>query len=299
MNIFVTGATGFVGGHLVEDLLLRGMKLRCLVRSEEKGRSLAARGIGVVRGDISDAASIKGVLGPEDFVVHLVGIIEEKGPATFRAVHTEGTANLTAEAKRAGVTHFFYQSALGADRNSWSGYLRTKAEAEDIVKQSGLDYTIFRPSLIIGPWDGFTRKILDMLKLSPVIPIPGEGGARFQPVYIKDWLRCIGKVIEEPRSYLSTYDIGGPEQLTYCEIVEAMASESGRTKPVFHIPMGLMKLSALFLETVLPSPPVTSDQLRLLESDNICAPDAVEKNFGFRPVKFREALREFINPVVV
>ena len=294
MSIFIAGASGFVGGHLVDDLLSRGHRVRCLARSEKKQDLLSARGADVVRGDITSPETLRGVLGPDDFVVHLVGIIEEKGSATFRAVHVEGTSNLVEEARRAGVKHFFYQSALGADKDSWSGYLRTKAEAEEIVTQSGLDHTIFRPSLIIGPWDGFTKKMLDMIKLSPVIPVPGQGSAKFQPVYIKDWLRCINKVIDDPPSYISTFDIGGPEHLTYREIVETLAESAGRKKPAFNIPMGLMKLSALFLGAVLSSPPVTLDQLRLLESDNICDVRAIEKNFGFRPTKLREALKEFI-----
>lgn len=292
--IFITGASGFVGGHLVNDLLARGYKVRCLARSGKKENLLSARGAEVVIGDITSPETLRGVLGPDDLVVHLVGIIEGKGSATFRAVHVEGTSNLVDEARRAGVKHFFYQSALGADKNSWSGYLSTKAEAEEIVKQSGLNYTIFRPSLIIGPWDGFTKKILDMIRLSPVIPIPGEGRAKFQPVYIKDWLRCINKVIDTPSSYLSTFDIGGPEHLTYKEIVEAMSESIGRRKPVFNIPMGLMKISALFFDAVLSSPPVTPDQLRLLESDNICDIGTIEKNFGFVPLKLREALKEFV-----
>ena len=292
--IFIAGASGFVGGHLVNDLLSRGLRVKCLVRSEKKGNLLSARGAEVIRGDITSAETIRGMLGPDDFVVHLVGIIEEKGNATFKTVHVEGTSNLVDEAKRAGVKHFFYQSALGADKGSWSGYLKTKAEAEEIVRQSGLNHTIFRPSLIIGPWDGFTKKILEMIKLSPVIPIPGQGGAKFQPIYIKDWLRCINKVIDDAAAYLSTFDIGGPEHLSYKEIVETLAESAGRQKPVFNVPMGLMKISTLFLGALLSSPPVTLDQLRLLESDNICDVRTIEKNFGFMPITLREALREFI-----
>ena len=292
--IFIAGATGFVGGHLVNDLRSKGHTLKCLVRSERNAGQFAAKGVEVVRGDITDPQTIEGVLRPDDFVVHLVGIIEEKRGATFRGIHVEGTSNLVAEAKRAGVRHFFYQSALGADRNSWSGYLKTKAEAEEIVTKSGLDCTIFRPSLIIGPWDGFTKKIMDMLKLSPVIPVPGDGRAKIQPVYIKDWLKCLGAVIGNPQAFRGMFDIGGPEQLTYKETVEILAESAGMKKPVFNVPMGLMKISALFLETVLSSPPVTSEQLRLIESDNICDPEAVEKQFGFRPTPLRDALKEFI-----
>jgi len=234
-------------------------------------------------------------LSQDDFVIHLVGIMEEKGGSTFQTVHVEGSANLVAEARRADVRHFFYQSALGSDKASWSGYLKTKAEAEELVRQSGLRYTIFRPSLIIGPWDGFTKKLMEMLKLSPVIPIPGQGSAKFQPVYIKDWLKCIWKVIEDPEKYTGTFDIGGPEHLAYKEIVQTLSRSMGHIRPPVEVPMGLMKLGAAVFERLLPSPPVTSDQLRLLEQDNICDLNAVEKHFGFRPVKYEDALREFID----
>jgi uncharacterized protein YbjT (DUF2867 family) len=294
--IFIAGATGFVGGYLVHDLLSKGFKLKCLVRSNKAAEALSSKGVEVVRGDITDPVSLRSILQPEDFVIHLVGIIEEKEKATFQTVHVDGTANLVAEAIKTGVGHFFYQSALGADRESWSGYLRTKAEAEQVVMQSGLNYTIFRPSLIIGPWDGFTKKMAEMIKLSPVIPIPGEGRSKFQPVYIRDWIRCLEMVLDEPENFRSTYDIGGPEQLSYREIVEALAAAMGRRKTVFRIPMGLMKISASLLATVLSSPPVTGDQLRLLEMDNICDPDAVEKSFGFRPMKYEDALKEFVRP---
>jgi uncharacterized protein YbjT (DUF2867 family) len=293
--IFIAGATGFVGSHLIDDLSAKNNRLKCLVRSAKAGDRLAARGIETVIGDITAPDTLKGVLGAGDLVIHLVGIIQESGKSTFQSVHTQGTSNLVEEAKRAGVGHFFYQSALGADKSSWSGYLKTKAEAEEIVKQSGLRFTIFRPSLIIGPWDGFTKKMVDMIKLSPVLPVPGKGNARFQPVYIKDWLKCIAEVIKAPAKYLSTYEIGGPEQITYSRMVEIMSEALGRRKTVLNIPMGIMKFSASLLENILASPPVTSDQLRLLEMDNICDIDAVEKNFGFKPAKFEDALREFIN----
>lgn len=293
--IFITGASGFVGGHLLDYLISRGQRVRCLARSEHAGKALAARGAEVISGDVTRPETLQGILQADDFIVHLVGIIAEKRNATFPVIHTNGTANLVAEAQRAGVRHFFYQSALGADRGAWSGYLRTKAEAEEIVRESGIRYTIFRPSLIIGPWDGFTRRLVDMLRLSPLIPLPGEGKAKFQPVYIKDWLTCIGKVIDDPGSFLSTYEIGGPEHISYREMVETLSRVLGRRKPAFTIPMGIMKLGALVFETVLSSPPVTTDQLRLLEQDNISDPASVEKNFGFVPMQYEAALREFLS----
>jgi NADH dehydrogenase len=293
--IFIAGASGFVGGHLVDYLIAKGHRVGCLARSDKAKKSLSAKGAEIISGDITYPGTLSGILTPDDFIVHLVGIIAEKGNATFEAVHHKGTANLVAEAKRAGVRHFFYQSALGADKDSWSGYLRTKAEAEEILKQSGLRHTIFRPSLIIGPWDGFTKKLVEMLKLSPILPVPGEGSARFQPLYIKDWLACLGKVIEKPGAYVSTYEIGGPEHLSYREMVEKLSKALGQNRPTFKIPMGIMRFGALVFEKVLSSPPVTTDQLRLLEQDNICDPKSVEKNFGFVPIKYGEALKEFIS----
>ncbi|MBI5075665.1 MAG: complex I NDUFA9 subunit family protein [Nitrospirae bacterium] len=292
--IFIAGASGFAGGHLSDFLLAKGHKLKCLARSKRALTALAEKGAEVIPGDITQAVSLQGVLRSDDIVIHLVGIIEERGDATFQSIHVEGTKNLVKEAQRAGVKHFFYQSALGSDISSWSGYLKTKAEAEEIVKQSGIAYTIFRPSLIIGPWDGFTKKIMDMLKFSPVVPLPGEGKAKFQPIYIKDWLTCIGRVIDDPARYSGTFDIGGPEHLAYREIVENLSKAMGHRRPTFSIPMGFMKLSTSILERFLPSPPVTSDQLRLLEQDNICDLDAVERHFGFMPKKFADALQEFM-----
>ncbi len=293
--IFITGATGFVGGHLVDRLLDKGLKLKCLVRSERAVDSLTAKGVEVVRGDITLPETLEGILHPDDFVIHLAGIIIEKGSATFGSIHVDGTSNLVNEAKKSGVRHFFYQSALGADKNSRATYLKTKAEAEDIVTGSGLETTVFRPSLIIGPWDGFTAKLANMIKLSPVLTIPGEGKARFQPVYIKDWLKCIDKVIDNPGGYLATYEIAGPEYIEFREIIEILSRSMGRVKPVFKVPMGLMKLAVGFFGALPVSFPVTSEQLELLETDNICDMDVVKKNFGFSPVKYEDALKDFIS----
>ena len=294
--IFIAGASGFVGGHLVDHLVKSGREVASLARSDKAADALHAKGCRVIRGDITRPETLKDVFlpGAGAIVIHLVGIIEEKGTATYRAIHVEGTRNLVEEAKRAGIRHFFYQSALGADKTSWSGYLKTKAEAEEIVMQSGIPFTIFRPSLMIGPWDGFTRKMVDVIKLSPVIPLPGEGRAKFQPIYIRDWLQCLDKVIEDPEAHSGIFDIGGPEHLTFREIIEKLATALGRNKITFSIPMGLMKFSSVLLETLKVKSPVSTDQLRLLEQDNICDVSAVEQRFGFTPKRFDDMIREFV-----
>jgi NADH dehydrogenase len=293
--IFIAGGSGFVGGHLIDALLKGAYKLRCLARSEKVEKVFKKKGIEVVSGDITIPETLEGALKGIDLVIHLVGIIEEKGSATFQGVHVEGTKNLVKEAKRSGVKHFFYQSALGADKDSWSGYLRTKAEAEDIVRQSDIPYTIFRPSLIIGQWDGFTKKLVNLIKTSPVIPIPGDGKSKFQPVYINDWVKCMIKTIASPESFRGIFEIGGPDHLTYNEIIGTLAEALKVKKPIIHMPMGLMKFSTLIAEKTIPILPVTHDQLRLLETDNICEIDTVQRSFGFKPMRFADALREFVN----
>jgi len=292
--IFIAGASGFAGSHLTDSLAAKGLRFKCIARSQSSSDSLSKKCAEVISGDITDASSLSGALSSEDMVIHLVGIMEENGASTFRNVHVDGTRNLVDEAVRAGVKHFFYQSALGADRNSWSDYLRTKEEAEDIVRQSGLPYTIFRPSLIIGPWDGFTKKLVDIIKLSPVIPIPGNGMARFQPVYVKDWVRCLEKVIEKPEDFSGSFDIAGPEHLTYKEIVSELAKALGSLKPFVSLPLGFMKFSVGFFETITIKMPVSRDQLRLLEQDNISSLDAIERHFGFSPMRFSSSLSEFV-----
>lgn len=294
MNIFIAGASGFVGGHLIDALLKHNHKLRCLTRSDKTQQLLKLKGIEVVSGDITMPQTIKNALEEIDFVIHLVGIIQETGSVTFKKVHVLGTENLISESKQAGIKHFFYQSALGTDMNSLSGYLKTKAEAEEIVKTSGISYTIFRPSLIIGPWDGFTKKIMDIAKMSPLIPIPGNGKSKFQPLYINDWMKCIIKVINLPESHRRIFEIGGPEHLTYDEIVNKLLKAMNVKKHIFHMPIGLMKFGAFFAEKTFRVPPVTVEQLGLLEKDNICSIDSVEKSFGFKPLRYEDALKNFI-----
>lgn len=293
--IFIAGASGFVGGHLIDALLRNDYKLRCLARSEKAEKSLREKGIDVFSGDITIPETIEGALDGVDFVIHLVGIIEEKGSATFRNVHVDGTKNLIAEAKRAGVKRFFYQSALGADKSSWSGYLRTKAEAEEIVEKSGIPFTIFRPSLMIGKWDGFTKKLKDLIKISPVIPLPGDGKSRLQPIYINDWTNCMLKALASPDSFRGIFELGGPQHLTYNGIVSTLADAMKVKKTVVHIPIGIIKFGAAVAEKTISFMPVSSEQLKLLEIDNICDIDSVEKNFGFKPLRYKDALKEFIS----
>ncbi len=300
--IFIAGGTGFVGRHLLESLKGSAVPVRCLVRGDQKAEWVRSMGFEAVRGDISDPDSLQDVMEGVGTVVHLVGIIQEQGETTFQSVHITGTQNLVNEAIASSVKRFIYQSALGADPDSPFKYLKTKAMAEEIVKSSNIPYIIFRPSLIIGGGDGFTERTKQLISVGPVVPVPGKGQARFQPLYIKDWIQCFHTVLSNGESTEKMYELGGPEHLTYIEILDEIMNALHVKKTIVHIPMGLTRLSLPFMgiiQSVASSlgrtiPGVTEELLALLDQDNICELDAIQKHFGFTPMRLSEALGEFL-----
>ena len=292
--ILVTGATGFVGSHLVKRLRKEGLKVRALTRTPAKAQSLADLGAEVVPGEIADLASLETAAKGCDKIVHLVGIIQEGRGFTFRSVHVEGTRNVLDAAKKAGIGHFVYQSAVGSREGAKSQYHRTKWEAENLVRASGIPYTILRPSLIYGPGDLFTIRISEMIKVSPVLPVIGTGRSKIQPVFIDDVVECLRKIVTSESFINKIYEIGGPDELTYEEVTKAIAAAMGVDRPVVHMPLFFMRTMAMVAETVLSKPPVTTDQLIMLQEDNVCSLRDIREVFGVEPVKFREGLSRFL-----
>lgn len=292
--ILVTGATGFIGSHLVKRLRQEGMKVRAVVRTPAKAQSLKDQGVEVVPGDISDLASLEAAVQGCERIIHLVGIIQEGRGFTFRSVHVEGTRNIQDAAKKAGVRHFIYQSALGTRENGASEYHRTKYEAEKLVKASGIPYTILRPSLTYGLGDLFTIRLADMIRLSPVLPVIGSGRAKIQPIFIEDVVTCIVKIAAGGPHLGKTYEIGGPDELTYEEVTKAIAKALGVDRPVVHMPLFFMRTMATVAEAVLPKAPVTTDQLIMLQEDTVCSLRDIREVFGIEPVQFHEGLKRFL-----
>ena len=292
--ILVTGANGFVGRNLVGRLRKDGIAVRALVRNPAKAARLRDLGAELAEGDISNPSSLETAVKGCDRVVHLVGIIQEAPGVTFKGVHIDGTRNVLDAAKKEGVKQFFLQSALGTRPNAKSQYHRTKWEAEELVRASGLPFTILRPSLIYGPGDLFTIRLAETIKISPVLPVIGSGRSKIQPIFIDDVTECIQK-ISTSDSYLNEmYEIGGPEQLTYEEVTKAIAAALGIKRPTVHMPMFFMRTMAKVAETFLPKPPVTMDQLIMLQEDNVCDMRDIREVFGIEPVKFREGLAKFL-----
>jgi uncharacterized protein YbjT (DUF2867 family) len=292
--ILVTGATGFVGSHIVKRLRQDGTAVRAMVRRPARASKLRDLGAEIVPGDIGDPASLEEAARGCERIIHLVGIIQEGRGFSFRSVHVEGTGNVLAAAKKAGAHQFLYQSALGTRENAASEYHRTKWEAEQLVKAGGIPYTIVRPSLIYGPGDQFTLRLADAIKLSPVLPVIGTGRSKVQPIFIDDAAACIAKAVSDDAFLNKTFEIGGPEQLTYEEVTKAIADALGVKRPTVHMPMFFMRTMAKVAETVLPRPPVTTEQLIMLQEDTVCSRNDIGEAFGIEPVRFREGLARFL-----
>jgi NADH dehydrogenase len=294
--ILITGCTGFVGRNLV-SLLAASRKIRCLVRDPRKAVDLEGAGCEIVTGDVTDGRSVLKAVSPDvDVVIHLVGILVEPKGVTFKAIHTEGTRNVVGACLRKGVRRYLHISALGTRPGARSEYHRTKWEAERIIADSGLEYTIFRPSVIFGSEDKFTNMFARVMRISPVVMLPGYGRNRMQPVFVEDLVRAMSLSIDMKETKNRVYEIAGPRAYTFDEIVDKIALVLGRGKPLkIHIPMPVMKWSAALAEAVFSRPPITRDQLLMLQEDNATSEKALEGVFGIEPTGFEEGMRTYLH----
>ena len=256
MRVFVVGGTGFVGRALVALLLKRGHTPVVLAR---RPRELPPGAV-LVRGDITrEAPDLTGM----EAAIYLAGIIRE-GEETFRAVHVEGVRNLLSGMRRAGVGRLLHMSALGARRGTPSRYYETKAEGEELVRGSGLSHAIFRPGLIFGPGDEFFGKILKGLVCNPLpfVPLLGDGGFPFRPVYVGDVAEAFVKALEGGLE--GTFDLVGPKEYAFRELLALVMRGMGRQKPFLPIPLFLLDLVVPLL-SLLPFAPLTRDQYVMLK----------------------------------
>lgn len=288
VRVLITGATGFVGGHLVKELVKRGHEVTVLVHKHPN----TSKGVALAKGDIHDSDSLEHACEKQDVVVHLVGIIQEKGDATFERTHVEGTKNMVKAAKAAGVKHFLYVSALGATPHSKSRYQLTKYEAELIVKQSNIPYTIFRPSIILGPEDKFANLLAGIVRVSPVIPMPPLfSRARIQPVYVDDLIACIVASLEKKARNI-IHEVAGPEVLTLQEFFDLVITVLGVKRLKIPIPDVLFHGTTPLLR--LFGLPLSKEQLTMLEESNVCDHTKIEKAFSLKLIPPGKALKGYL-----
>lgn len=289
-RVFVTGATGFVGRALILALRAEGYVVRCLVR---RGSELDLRGceaIERVEGDVLVPATLETAMAGFDTVIHLVGIIREHHGVTFERVHVEGTRNVLTAATAAGARRYIHMSALGTRPGARARYHQTKWAAEEAVRGSGLPWTIFRPSVIYGRGDGFVSLLASMVRRSAIVPVIGSGRQRFQPVPVEQVATAFARAVAMPTTEKQTFDVVGPDRVTMLELLDLIGAALGRTRVMkLHVPLGLMRPLARVLHRV-PNFPVTPDQLRMLEEDNVGDGVPFYSTFGLSPVPLAAGL---------
>jgi uncharacterized protein YbjT (DUF2867 family) len=291
-TILVTGANGFVGRHAVPNLLDAGHRVIGLVRTPAGGdvlqASLQAAGrtpIELRTGDVTDVASLPPALTDVDAVLHLAAIPRDlRGGADLRLVNTEGTRAVVEAMRAAGIRRLVHLGAMGVEDDPKLHYASSKAKAEALVRASGLDWTILKPSLQFGPGDGFFNIIGDLVRLSPgIVPVPGRGDARFQPIHVDDVGRVAAASFADPGTIGHSFELGGPRIWTYREITEEVLRALGKRRLILPMPVPLIRLVAGTAETLHLPFPVATDQLRQLRLDNIGPLDVIPTRFGFDP----------------
>lgn len=293
MKLFIAGGTGFVGEHLVSKLRHNQHQIRLLIHRRKKSLDT---GIEFYDGDVTNPDDVMDAVAGCDAIINLVGIIREfpnKG-ITFDRLHVQATSNLVEAAKKNGIERFLQMSALGTRPNAVSRYHQTKFQAENFLKDSSLKWTIFRPSLIYGLHDSFVTMLAKQLKLSPIIPIIGDGKYRMQPVHADDVASCFAGALNLPESIGKIYELCGNDRMSYCKLLDAISNALGKKAPLkLPLPLSLMQGIIPLLQT-LPQFPITSDQLQMLLEESICDDCSWQKLFAVEQRSFYDAIAEYV-----
>lgn len=297
MDVVVTGGTGFVGREVVRQLVRTGHRVRTLSRN---GGS-SAPGVTGFRGSILQPSTATPAFEGAQAVIHLVGIIAELKDQTFSHVHQEGTEAALEAARQAGIQRFVHMSALGTRPNAVSRYHQTKWAAEERVRNSGLAWTVFRPSLIYGPGDGFVNLFDRMARWSPVLPVIGSGMSQVQPVAVEDVARAFTQALIRPECHQRTLDLCGPDALPFRDLLRLILKVSHRHRMVLPMPLPWARLQALIMEWAFPqllgvASPLTRDQILMLQENNIGDPRPAGLLLDWTPCPLQAGLERMLSP---
>jgi uncharacterized protein YbjT (DUF2867 family) len=291
MKVLVTGGTGFVGPRVVKALADKGHDLKLLVRDSTRSRELPGR---PVVGEMTNNASLRTAVEGVDAVVHLVAI-RQGSKEQFERVMEQGTRELVAAAKDAGVGTFVLMSALGTaqDTKDLVPYYHAKWEEEQAVKGSGLEHVIFRPSFIFARDGGILPTFRKLARVTPVTPIIGSGKQRIQPIWIDDVAAYFAAALDKPETTNRTFELGGPDIVSWNGFWHQLRTALGiRRRPSLHVPIGLMRVNAIVTERLPGNIPLTRDLLKMLEhGDNVVSNDDALQTFQLPLVPLDEQLR--------
>ncbi len=290
--ILVTGGPGFIGQRLIDRLVQEGREVRTLIRPSQRSPQLP-HGV-AVQAALSSLADIRGLraaLVGVDTVYHLAGIDWADPGDDLRTTDIDGTRNLLQAAQDAGVKRLIYLSHLDADRAAAFPVLKTKGIAEEFIRQSPIPSTILRSAIVYGPGDHFTVRLAQLLAYTPrVFPLPGEGSALLQPIWVEDLVTCLAWCLEDDETLGQTIDVGGPEHISYRRIVELVMERSGQPHRLFSVRPSYLRLLNVLLHTMAPRLPVSSYWLDYLAADRICELDTVPRMFHLMPARFSQRL---------
>jgi uncharacterized protein YbjT (DUF2867 family) len=292
--ILVTGGTGFVGSHVVQALRADERPVRVLARRPEKHGRVREWGAELVQGDVTDPAGLREVVEGCETVVHLVALPPFSSPKAIERTMTQGTRDLVAAAKDAGVTRFVLMSALGAgeDTVDVAPYYAAKIAMEKAVKASGLGHVIFRPSFIFGGDGGLLAQQIRIVRLSPITPVLSRH--RLQPIWVEDVAAFFASAVSAPEPANRTFDLAGPDRVTWAELHERIRAILGKRRLAVTMPPFLLKAGAQ-VGRLLPPFRGAPDAIAMLDhGDNVGDPAPAAETYGIRPIGLDEQLRRAV-----
>jgi len=289
VKIAVTGGSGFVGRHLVQRLLKDNHEISILSRHKPKEDCNNSK-VRQLFGSVNEITELVPAIQDCEVVFHLVGIIAETRKNTFEKTVAEGTKNVVEACRLAHVKRIIYLSALGTSEKAETAYHRTKYKAEETIKNSGIDWVIFRSSIIYGKDDGFLTLMTKIIKMLPIVPIFGDGKYKMQPIFINDLTQAMAQAAQNQRASKKIIDAGGPEELEYVSVMDHIKRALGKKRLNFHIPFAVIRPVAALMETLLKPAPLTKDQLTMLKMGSVGDISLMKSLFEIEPIKFEDGL---------
>ncbi len=300
--ITIYGGSGFIGRHVVRAIAKTGARMRVAVRRPELAGHLQPLGgvgqINAVQANVRFPDSLLAAAQGADAIINLVGILFPSGKQTFNAVQDEGARHVAEAAREAGAQALVHVSAIGASADAASVYARSKAEGEAAVREVFPAAVILRPSVVFGPEDDFFNRFAALARIAPVLPLIGGGNTKLEPVFAGDVAKAVIAGLTGQAQSGAPYELGGPEVLTLKEVMERVLTYTMRKRPLVPVPFWLARLKGAFLQ-LLPTPPLTVDQVKLLESDNVVSEVARRagrtlEGLGIEPVAVAAVVPDYL-----